>query len=134
MAELLPELPGSKKWPRGPAGPEVVGTWVTTGLEEVRRGAVWLARVALPTEACGLITCAELALCDVQDEGVRSHAEVTGALSQERWEGWRKVTTRGPWEQPGALDPSNGALSSVRVGKNSQEPASLGSSPGSAPS
>lgn len=28
------------------------------------------------------VTCADLALCTVQDEGVGGHAEVTGALSQ----------------------------------------------------
>lgn len=47
---------------------------MTTGLKQVSRGTVWLAHK--------LGTCAELTLRDVQDEGVRSRAEVTGALSQ----------------------------------------------------
>lgn len=71
---------------RGPAGLELGGggvgrDWVTTRLKQVSRGTVWLARV-LTTEAREPITCAELALSGVQDEGVGSHAEVTSALSQ----------------------------------------------------
>lgn len=80
-------------------------------LKQVGRGTARLAR-APTTEARELITCAELALSDVQDEGVGSHAEVTGALSQgEMAEGRESHDSRalgGAWP-----------LSSLRVDKKS---------------
>lgn len=94
---------------------------MTTRLKQVSRGTVWLARV-LTTEARELITCAELALSDVQDEGVGSHAEVTSALSQgemgegEGAESHDTRALRGAWCP--RLQP-RGPLSSLRVDKKS---------------
>lgn len=88
-------------------------------LKQVGRGTARLAR-APTTEARELITCAELALSDVQDEGVGSHAEVTGALSQgEMAEGRESHDSRalgGAWCP--RLRPL-GPLSSLRVDKKS---------------
>lgn len=82
-------------------------------LKQVGRGTARLAR-APTTEARELITCAELALSDVQDEGVGSHAEVTGALSQgEMAEGRESHDSRRPRLRP------LGPLSSLRVDKKS---------------
>lgn len=90
--------------------------------------------MALTTEARELVTCAELALRDVEDEGVGSRAEVAGALSRGETGGVEESHTPGPWEEPGALGPRHGdPAAQTQVGKNSQQPSSLRSNPGSAP-
>lgn len=67
-------------------------------------------QAALTMEAHKLVTCAELGLRDVQDEGVGSHTEVTGALSQGETGEARQSHDTGvlgaPCPQPQPLDPS----------------------------
>ena len=48
--------------------------WLTAGLDRASQAAL--------TTAAEILTAADVALCDVQDEGVRSCAEVAGALSR----------------------------------------------------
>jgi hypothetical protein len=90
------------KWPRGSAEPEVWGReWLSDS--RAGRGQVqkyrhsWLAMWAWPEHPEWLqwqrshkgFTCADLALRGIQDESVRSHAKVTGALSQGETGGGR---------------------------------------------
>lgn len=89
-------------------------------------------QAALTTEARGLVTCAELALRDVQNEGVGRRAEVAGALSQGETEGRGQVTPLGPWGEPRAPTSASGPLSSVLGGHEQPGARLLGLSPGSA--
>lgn len=62
---------------------EVLGGWGRGGVWG-RQGGEVLSRAARTGEAPRFVTCADLALCDVQEEGVGIGAEVTGALNQGR--------------------------------------------------
>lgn len=98
---------------------------MTPGFKEVSRGRIRLASLALTTEVREFITCAEMAFCDIQDEGIRSHAEVTGALSQGGMRGVEDSYhsralggARCPWPQPPGplhLAPGGQELSGARL-------------------
>ena len=86
-------LPGESHGQRSleghrPRGPRESDTTERLMLPVFLGGAVWLpagldpaSQMALTT-AAEILTGADLALCDIQDEGVRSRAEVAGALSR----------------------------------------------------
>ena len=72
----------------GLQGPKESDTTEQLTLSLFFRGTVWLtagldrASQAALTTAAEILTGVDLALCDVQDEGVWSRTEVAGALSQ----------------------------------------------------
>ena len=92
-------------WPRGPKESD---TTERLTLLLFLRGTVWLtagpdrASQAVLTTAAEILTGADLALCDVQDEGVWGRAEVAGALRQGEMGGVEEshtplgVQARGP--------------------------------------